>query len=58
MQGTVLCGKEAQDEKLKHLFLQQLTSQWEGCECKGRELELAGTLRKGLELAHIQGRNL
>ena len=50
MQGTVLLGKEAQNEKLKHLFLQQLTSQWEGWACKGRELELAGTLRKGPEV--------
>lgn len=57
MQGTGLCRKEAQNEKLKHLFPQQLTSQWEGWACKGRELELAGKLRKGPEVAHIQGRN-
>ena len=57
MQGTVLCGKEAQNEKIKHLFLQQLMSQWEGWACKGRELELAGKLSKGPEVAHIQGRN-
>ena len=53
----VLCRREAQNEKIKRPFLQELTSQWEGWVCKGTDSELAEKLSKSPEVDHVQGGN-